>query len=148
MKIKVVLLKDITGLGKANSVVSVTRGYAINYLIPHKLAYILSSQRIEKFTDRVKANEEAKKTRAEEEKQTLESKQLIFKVKAGESGTLFGSVTSSEISKKIKEIFGINIDKKKILLKTPIKKVGKYTIPVKLHKDINASLNVLVNKED
>jgi len=148
MKIKVVLSKDVAGLGKANSIVSVTRGYAINYLIPHKLAYIVSSQHIKKFADRVKTDEEAKKGRAEEQKQALESKQLIFTVKAGESDRLFGSVTSSEISKKIKEVFGINIDRKKILLKTPIKKLGKYTILIKLHKDIHASLNVLVNRED
>ncbi len=148
MKIKVVLLKNVSGLGIANSIVSVTRGYAVNYLIPNKLAYMVSSQHIKKLTDRVKSKEEVKRGRAEEEKHTLESKQLVFTVKAGESDRLFGSVTSSEISKKIKEVFGISIDRKKILLKAPIKKLGKYTILVKLHKDIQAKLNVSVNKED
>ena len=147
MKIKVVLSKDVAGLGKANSIVSVTRGYAVNYLIPHKLAYIVSPKHIKKFADRVKNSEEIKKGRAEEQKEILESKKLIFTAKAGENDKLFGSVTSSDISKKIKELFGINIDRKKILLKTPIKKLGEYRILVKLHKDIHANLNVLVNRE-
>jgi len=147
MKIKVVLLKDVRGLGKMNSIVSVTRGYAVHYLIPHELARIVSSQHAEKIINKAKSNEEIKRKKAEEEKRILEGKQLVFTAKAGENDKLFGSVTSSEISSEIKKVFGINVDKKKIVLETPIKKLGKYMVFIKLYKVVQADLIVIVEKE-
>jgi large subunit ribosomal protein L9 len=148
MKIKVILLKDIKGVGKANSIVFVTRGYASNYLVPQGLAKIVSSQYAEKMVGRIKGNEEAKKKRAEEEKKILESKQIVFIVKAGGGGRLFGSVTSAEICDKIKKIFDLDIDKKKIVLDEHIKKLGSHNVVVKLYKSVQADLDVLIEKED
>lgn len=148
MKTKVILLKDIKGVGKANSVVSVSRGYAANYLVPQGLAKIVSSQYAETMVGKIKGNEEARKKRAEEEKKILESKQIVFVAKAGESDRLFGSVTSAEISDKIKKVFGLDIDKKKIVLDEHIKKLGNYKVAVKLYKTIQAELDVSIEKED
>ena len=147
MKTKVILLKDIKGVGKVNSVVSVSRGYAANYLVPQGLAKIVSSQYAEKIVGKIKGNEEAKKKRAEEEKKILESKQIVFIAKAGEGDKLFGSVTSAEISDKIKKVFGLDIDKKKIVLDEHIKKLGNCKVTVKLYKTIQAELDVLIEKE-
>ncbi|MEA3312993.1 MAG: 50S ribosomal protein L9 [Caldisericota bacterium] len=147
MKTKVILLKDIKGVGKTNSVISVSRGYAANYLVPHGLAKIVSSQYAEKMVGKIKVNEETRKKRAEEEKKILESKQIVFVAKAGEGDKLFGSVTSAEIRDKIKKVFDLDIDKKKIVLDEHIKKLGSYKVTVKLYKTVQAELDVLIEKE-
>ncbi len=147
MKVKVILKKNVKGLGNARSVVSVSRGYALNYLIPKGLAKIVSDDSAEKVISKLKNEEEAKKAKALQEKEILESKPIVVKTKAGENGKLFGSITSSEIEEKIKRYFDLQIDKKQIRLEKPIKKLGEYKIPVKLYKGINAEIKVIVQKE-
>ncbi len=147
MKVKVILQKNIKGLGNARSVVSVSRGYALNYLVPKGLARIVSDDSAEKVISKIKNEEEAKKAKALEEKKILESKPIIVKAKAGENDKLFGSITTSEIEEKIKHYFDLQIDKKQIRLEKPIKKLGEYTVPVKLYKGINANLKLIVQKE-
>ena len=146
MKIKVLLLKNVKGLGNARSVVSVSRGYALNYLIPKGLAKEISEKGAENVVSKIKSEEEAKKLRAENDKKLLESKPLRFIVKSGENDKLFGSITSSDIEEKIKKVFDIPITKKQIRLEKPIKKLGRYSVPIKLYKDINASLTIVVEK--
>lgn len=147
MKVRVLLLSNVKGLGNAKSIVSVSRGYAFNYLIPKGLAKIISDDFEETIVSESKNVEDAKVKRAIREKDTLESKTLIFKAKAGEGDKLFGSITTSEISDKIKSVFGLEIDKKKIELESSIKKLGYYAVKVKLYKDIEALLKVIVEKE-
>ncbi len=147
MKVKVILQKNVKGLGNAKSVVSVSRGYALNYLVPKGLAKIVSDDSAEKVINKIKNEEEAKKARALEEKKILESKPVVVNAKAGENDKLFGSITSSEIEEKIRRYFDLQIDKKQIRLDKPIKKLGEYVIPVKLYKGINASLKLIVKKE-
>jgi len=146
MKIKVLLLKNVKGLGNARSVVSVSRGYALNYLIPKGLAKEISEKGAKTVVNKIRNEEEAKKLRAENNKKILESKPLRFVVKSGENEKLFGSITSSDIEEKVKKVFNIPITKKQIRLDKPIKKLGKYSVPVKLYKDINASITVIVEK--
>ncbi len=147
MKVKVILQKNVKGLGNARSVVSVSRGYALNYLVPKGLAKIVSDDSAEKVISKLKNEEEAKEKRALEEKSILESRPIVVKAKAGESNKLFGSITSSEIQEKIKHYFDLQIDKKQIRLEKPIKKLGEYVIPVKLYKGINANVKLIVQKE-
>ncbi len=147
MKVKVILQKNVKGLGNARSVVSVSRGYALNYLVPKGLAKIVSDDSAEKVVNKLKNEEQAKKARALEEKNILESKPVVVTAKAGENGKLFGSITSSEIAEKIKHYFDLNIDKKQIRLDGPIKKTGEYTVSIKLYKGINAVLKLIVKKE-
>ncbi len=146
MKVKVLLLKNVKGLGNARSVVSVSRGYALNYLIPKGLAKEISEKGAKTVVDKIKNEEEAKRLRAESDKKLLESKPLKFIVKSGENDKLFGSITSSDIEEKIKKVFNIPITKKQVKLEKPIKKLGRYVVPVKLYKDISASLTILVEK--
>jgi large subunit ribosomal protein L9 len=147
MKIKVILLKNIKGLGNARSVVSVSRGYASNYLFPKGLAKEISEKKADSVITKIKDEEESKKARALEEKNILESKKIVIKAKSGESDKLFGSITSSDIEDKIKILFDLKVDKKQIRLEKPIKKLGEYKVPVKLYKEINAELTVIVIKE-
>lgn len=146
MKIKVLLLKNVKGLGNARSVVSVSRGYALNYLIPNGLAKEISEKGAKTVVNKIRNEEEARKLRAKSDKELLESKPLKFVVKSGENDKLFGSITSSDIEEKIKKVFNIPVTKKQIRLEKPIKKLGSYSVPVKLYKDINASLTIVVEK--
>ncbi|MEF3245326.1 MAG: 50S ribosomal protein L9 [Caldisericaceae bacterium] len=147
MKIKVLLLSNVKGLGNAKSIVSVSKGYALNYLIPKGLAKLVDEDTALNIIDESKNVEERKITQAKNEKEILESKELIFKANAGLNDILFGSITSKDIEEKIKKLFGLEIDRKKIVLENPIKKLGVYKIPVKLYKDIQAELKIRVEKE-
>lgn len=146
---KVVLLKDVKGQGKAGQVVEVSDGYAHNFLLPKKLAVeadakalneIKNKEAAQKFkieTERAKALETAKK---------LESTILRIKMASGGDGKLYGSVTSKDIAEKLAAEFGIEIDKRKIELDNPIKAYGSYTIPVKLYNDVTGKINVIVTE--
>lgn len=147
MKVKVVLTTTVEGLGKEKSIVSVSRGYALNYLIPKGFAKLVDEDTADSALKFEKSIEEQKKNNAIKEKELLESKVLAFKLKAGEGDKLFGSITSQDISQMLKRVFGLDIDKKKIKLDSPLKKVGDYFIPVKLYKEIEAILNIRVEKE-
>ena len=147
MKIKVFLLQNVKGLGNAKSIVSVSKGYALNYLIPKGLAKVVDEDTAETIVDESKNVEERRIAQAKKEKEILESKELIFKANVGAGDKLFGSITAQDIEDKIKKVLHIDIDKKKIVLDTPIKKLGVYTIPVKLYKEVQAELKVRVEKE-
>ena len=147
MKVKVQLLQNIKGLGSAKSIVSVSKGYALNYLIPKGYAKLVDDDAAATLVDESKSVEEKRIQTAQQEKEILESKELIFKVNAGTKDVLFGSITAQDISEKIKKVFGIEIDRKRIDLESPIKKLGQYRIVVKLYKNIQAELKVRVEKE-
>ncbi|MFU2157991.1 MULTISPECIES: 50S ribosomal protein L9 [Caldisericum] len=147
MKVKVLLLQNVKGLGNAKSIVAVSKGYALNYLVPKGLAKIVDDDTAETIVDVGKNIEERRITQAKNDKEILESKELVFKVNAGAGDKLFGSITAQDIEDKIKKVFGLEIDKKRIVLDTPIKKLGEYKIPVKLYKEIQAELKVKVEKE-
>lgn len=147
---KVILLKDDKTLGKKGDVINAKEGYARNYLFPHKLA-------IEATQANMKLLENEKKKQAEIEKQHLEEAKkleealtkvtVIIKTKAGESGKLFGSITTKEIAEFLKSEHGFDIDKKKMELKDAIKTVGNYTVKIKLHPKVVANLNVIVTEK-
>jgi len=148
MKAKVLLLVNVKGLGNAKSIVSVSRGYALNYLVPKGYAKLLVDEKSFESAKGLEKNVENKKEEsAKREKEILESKVLTFKTKVGDGGKLFGSITSSDIADKIKKVFNIDIDKKKIKLEVPIKKAEVYFVTVKLHKEIQAQIEVHVEKE-
>jgi large subunit ribosomal protein L9 len=148
MKVKVLLLTNVKGLGNAKSIVPVTRGYALNYLIPKGYAKIVDGEVVESTKEFEKNVETRREETAKKEKEILESKILNFRTKVGESDRLFGSITSSDIADKITKVFNMDIDKKKIKLESPIKKTGNYFITVKLYKEIHAQVEVLVEKEE
>ena len=147
MKVKVQLLQNIKGLGSAKSIVSVSKGYALNYLIPKGYAKLVDDDAAATLVDESKSVEEKRIQTAQSEKEILESKELIFKANAGAKDVLFGSITAQDIADKIKKVFGIEIDRKRVNLESPIKKLGQYRIVVKLYKDIQAELKVKVEKE-
>ena len=138
---KVILQADIKGMGKKNQVVNASDGYARNYLFPNKLAIPADKQNMKELTER-KSSEAFRK---EEEK--IEKEVLKLKVKAGENGRTFGSITSKEISENLEKQLHQKIDKKKIVLKDQIKNVGEYVVDLKLFEGVNAKLKIEVIAE-
>ncbi len=146
---RVILRVDVDKLGKAGEIKDVKDGYALNYLIPKKIAYPATAQNLKKIEEekKQKLNKEEKlRSKMEELKQKIESISCTISVKAGEDEKLFGSVTSQHITEKL-HTFGINLDKRQIEIEEPIKKLGVYHIPIKLHPEVKAELKVWVIKE-
>ncbi|MBI5049166.1 MAG: 50S ribosomal protein L9 [Deltaproteobacteria bacterium] len=146
---EIILKKDAPSLGKLGNVVKVADGYARNYLIPHGIGLEATPKNLKLLEKEMKLwQKKAEKQREEAQQlaQEIEKLSLSFARKSGEEDKIFGSVTSLDIEEKIKES-GIQIDRKKIHLEEPIKALGIFTVPVKLHPEVTASLKVCVVKE-
>jgi len=146
---EVILLKDVSSLGKAGTIVNVSDGYARNFLIPRNLA-VVATEGNKKRIEEIKKTEAKRREKilrdAEAIKQVLEGKTVTIHAEVGELGKLFGSVTSSDIVEALRKE-GIEIDKKMIELPEPIKAPGEYTVPVKLSSAIQCSLKVVIEKK-
>ncbi len=146
---KIVLVKSVDRLGKAGEIVTVKDGYARNYLLPQGLALPATSGGVARFEQEKKAEaqREVKRVReAEELANRLALVSITAAVQAGEDDKLFGSVTGQDISELLAKE-GYDIDKRKILLEEPIKALGVYTVPVKLHKEVTAEVKVWVVRQ-
>ena len=146
---QVILLEDVPALGKSGESVKVSEGYGRNYLIPQKKA-ILATEKGIKILEHQKREVQQRmgKVKKDVEKvaEQIEKLSCTFAKPVGESGKLFGSVTSMEIESFLKEN-GIDVDRKKILLEEPIKNLGMFTVPIKLHPELTAQLKVWVVQE-
>ena len=146
---QVILLEDILSLGKAGDLVKVSDGYGRNYLIPQKKA-ILATEKGLKMLEHQKRQVQVRMGKMKKDldkvAQQIEGLSCTFTKSVGESGKLFGSVTSMEIETYLKEN-GIEVDRKKIVLDEPIKSMGMFTVPIKLHPEIVAQLKVWVVQE-
>ncbi len=147
---KVILLEDVKALGKKGEIVSVSDGYARNLILPKKLGVEatprnLNDLKLQKANDEKVAKENLEAARAFAKE--LEGKQVTLKLKVGEGGRTFGSVSSKEISEAAKQQLGYDIDKKKLLLPNPIKALGVTDVPVRLHPKVTGSLKVRVEEE-
>ncbi|MCR4402426.1 MAG: 50S ribosomal protein L9 [Firmicutes bacterium] len=145
---KVILKQDVKGLGREGDTVKVADGYARNYLIPRGLAIEASERNLrvleaEKIAVERKADKEL--ALARKLAQELASGGITIRRKSGEGGRLFGSVTARDIADAIREVIGVEVDRRKIELSDPIKAVGSYTIPIRLHPQVAA--RVLVDVE-
>ncbi len=146
---EVILKEDVVKLGSRGDVVKVAEGYGRNFLLPRKLA-IEASAGNKKVIEQMRASavrrSAKEKTQAEELSTQFDGLSVSFKRKSGENDQLFGSVTSGDIADAL-EKKAFNIDRRKIQLHEPLKTVGEFTIPVKLHKDVTAHLKVVIEKE-
>ena len=145
----VILREDVEKLGAAGDVVSVKDGYARNYLLPRGLAYAATEgnkRRLEAEQKSRTRRADAEAARAGEVAVRLEAVSLSFTMKAGEGDKLFGSVTSHDIAERLKAE-GFDIDKKTVELAEPIKALGVYKVPVRLHPDVKPEIRVWVVKE-
>ena len=147
---KVILLKEVKGLGKEGDLVNSKDGYARNFLFPKNLAIEATPANLKKWEDKKQAKEEKKKEELNEAlqlKEKVEKLTVDIKAKGGTGGRLFGSITSQDISNALNKQHKIDIDKRKIELKDNIKTVGLTTVELKLYADVSARLKVNVTVE-
>ena len=145
---KVILLKDVQSQGRKDDIINVSDGYANNYLIKNKLAvaYTETSKKILDKQIQIRNDEEAKiVANLTEIKNKLNDKIIEFKVKTGKDDRVFGTVSSKQISDKINEL-GYDIDKKCILIDTPLSSLGTYKVKIKLHKKVEFNINIKLIK--
>ncbi len=146
---EVILLKDIEKLGNRGQIIKVADGYGRNYLLPQKMAVAANDQNRKWFDQqRVRfLKEEAKeKADAQDLAKLMEGVSLAFKRKSGEQGTLFGSVTAIDVAEGL-ATKGYKIDRRKIQLENPLKLLGEYDVPIKLHREVVATIKVKVEAE-
>jgi len=144
---EIVLLEDVKALGKKGQIVTVNDGYARNFILPKKLGVEATSKNLNDL--KLKKANDAKLAAeilaaAKELAAKVDESKVTLSIKAGEGGRAFGSVSNKEISKAITDQLGLEIDKKKIVLNDPIKSIGSFEVPIKLHKDVTARLAVKV----
>ena len=146
---KVILLEDVKSLGKNGQIVNVSDGYARNMLLPKKLGVEATTKnmndlKLQKAHEEKVAQEnlDAAKAFAED----LKDKQVTVTIKVGEGGRTFGSISTKEISEAVKNQLGLDIDKKKMQLATPIKELGTTMVPIKLHPKVVGELKVIVKE--
>ena len=147
---KVVLREDVEKLGLRGEVIDVARGYARNFLLPRKLAEPATPSRVaelEKVNARRALNEAQSFEQAQEIGQRLGQAEIRFDVKAGESGVLFGSVTQTNLADAIWEKLKVRVDRRKIELAEPLKRIGRYQVPIELFPDVTVETRVLVIPE-
>ena len=147
---KVILLKDISNQGKQGDVITVTDGYARNYLYPRKLAVEAAGGPLKNLQIK-NANEERRADKllqaATKTAEQLTEKTVTLRVKAGENSRLYGRVTSADIAEAVERDLQIKLDKRKVGLLDPIKSVGDYNVPIKLHREVSVDLKVAVVAE-
>jgi large subunit ribosomal protein L9 len=147
---QVILRQDVEKVGLRGEVVDVAAGFARNYLLPRRLAEPAAPGRVaelEKFAASRAQHEAQSFEQAQELVQKLEGSELRFDVQAGETGTLFGSVTATDIADRIWETQRIRIDRRKLDLSDSIKRIGRYEVPVELFADVTATLRLAVVPE-
>jgi len=146
---KIILKEDIKKIGKMGQIVDVADGYARNYLVPKGLAVEASTKNIRSLEHEKRIiQEKAKKLKdsAQDIASRISSMTLTIKAKAGEEEKLFGSVTTMDIAEALLNE-GLDIDKKKISLEEPIKRLGSYSVQIKLHSDVSVPLNIQIIQE-
>ncbi len=145
----VILLQDIEKLGTRGQIVSVAGGYGRNYLLPRKLAVAATPQNrkwIEQQRVKFLKLEVKEKADAKELAKLIQGTSVVVLRKAGEKGTLFGSVTAIDIAERL-TAQGFNIDKRRILLDAPLKVLGEYDVPIWVHREVSATIKVKVESE-
>ena len=144
---KVILLCDVKGQGKKDQIINVSDGYARNFLFPQKKAIPADA----KATSELKSKEDAKQYRINEERKAavalgerIKNTTVEIKMEHGQDGRLYGSVTAKDIAEKLKALLGVEIDKRKLMLKEPIKAYGNYSVDIKLYTDVSVTFTVKV----
>ena len=142
---KVILLDNIKGVGKKDEIINASDGYARNFLLPKKLAVEANSANMSKLKAKQDSNQYRKNVEKEDAQKVAEKlKGILLKisVKAGENGKIFGSITSKEIAENLKTQYQIEVDKKKIELKEPIKTLGSFTVQIRLYEGVIGNLKI------
>ena len=144
---KVILTQDVNNIGKQGDLVEVADGYGRNFLLPRKLAMPATKGNLSRIEE-IRRHQAHRREKTHQENKVfageLEQSPVTLSAKVGEEGKLFGSITSADIARALKEKLGKELDKRKIELNEPIKRTGTYSVPVKLDHDVEATLKIEV----
>ena len=147
---KVILTQDVKSLGKKGQVIEASDGYARNFLLPKKMAVLADAANMNELKTKQEANKYKKDmsmAAAKEVSEKMKNFQITFKLKAGENGKIFGSVTSKDIADELNKKYYVEVDKKKVMLNDAIKNLGTYNVEIKLFEGISGTLKVNVVNE-
>ena len=147
---KVILTQDIKSVGKKGQIIDASDGYARNFLLPKKMAVIADATNLNELKTKQDANKykhDMTLANAKELSEKMKSFELVFKIKAGENGKIFGSITSKDIATELAKKYFVEVDKKKVCLDDAIKTVGVYNIEIKLFEGVTGVLKVNVIAE-
>jgi large subunit ribosomal protein L9 len=147
---KVVLLEDLPGSGKAGEIKEVSKGYARNFLLPRGLALLATPtviKQVESRLEREKLEESIDRDKLVELAQQIEGKEIRFQARMGTEERLFGSITAADVAEKLSELVGSVIDKKKIDIEKSLRKTGSHEVAVKLASDLNPQITVVIEEE-
>lgn len=147
---KVILKKDVPNLGDAGEIVEVADGYGNNYLMPRGLAMRASKGAVAdaEAIARARRKREARTlAEAQEQQAALERRPVTIAANAGEDGTLYGSIGTTAIARAVQEQLGIPVDRRRLELERPLKELGEHEVPLRLHRDVKATLRVVVARE-
>ncbi len=147
---KVILLRDVPGTGKKGDTKDVADGFGRNYLLPQRLAVLATKGSVQDFQT---LSQQAEASRSREHGELVEiadrinGKKITFRAKVGAKDRLFGSITNADIAKSATELSGFDVDKRHVDLKDPIRTLGEHEVNIRLGKDINAKVTVVVEPE-
>jgi large subunit ribosomal protein L9 len=147
---KVVLLEDLPGKGKAGEIKEVSKGYARHFLLPRGLALVATPtviKQVESSLEKEKLEESIDRDKLVELAQQIEGKEIRFKARMGAGERLFGSITAADVAEELSRAIGSVIDKKKIDIEKSLRKTGNYEVAVKLATDINPQITVVIEEE-
>jgi len=147
---KVVLLEDLPGKGKAGEIKEVSKGYARNFLLPRGLALVATPtviKQVESRLEKEKLEESIDRDKLVELAQQIEGREIRFKARMGAGERLFGSITAADVAEELSQAVGSVIDKKKIDIEKSLRKTGSYEVAVKLASDINPQITVVIEEE-
>ena len=147
---KVILTQDIKSVGKKGQIIDASDGYARNFLLPKKMAVVADATNLNALKTKQEANKYRKDmsmANAKELSEKMKEYELVFKIKAGDNGKTFGSVTSKDIAEQLNKKYFVEVDKKKICLDDAIKTLGVYNIEIKLFEGISGFIKVSVIAE-
>lgn len=149
-KMEVILLKDVKNIGKKGDIVKVKDGYGRNFLIPRGLAAIATNEAVNQRNLKMESKNRRKEEELDEAKAlaaNINDKKIEIGVKVGENGKLFGSVTNKEVAEQVKKQLGHKVERKRITLKDPIRMIGTYEIPVRIHPKVTATIKVVLKEQ-
>ena len=147
---KVILLEELKGKGGEGDVVEVTRGFANNYLLPQRIAILATKGNLKQLEERkhnIAKREDVRIAKAEERKAVLDAAAVVVDARVGDEGQLFGSVTAQQVADAVKNQLGVEIDRRRIEMGSPIKTAGEHTVTVSLYREIKAELKLFVGVE-
>jgi len=148
---KVVLLEDIQGTGRAGEIKEVSKGYAKNFLLPRGLALVATSaviKQVESRLEKEKLEESVGREKLVELAQQIEGKEIHFRARMGGGERLFGSITAADVAEELSRAIGSVVDKKKIDIEKPFRQTGSYEVALKLASDIRPKITVVIEEEE